>query len=62
MDIGHWQYSKKTIPVVWVAEAIGESIELDDGRRGMSLEDGSCGHVVVVESIPSEEGCGWALS
>ena len=28
----------------------------------MSLEDVPCGHVVVAESVASEEGCDWALS
>ena len=33
---------------------VDESNELDDGRRGMSLEDVPCSHVVVVESNSSE--------
>ena len=48
--------------VVQVAEAVGVSKKLNDGRKGMSLEDIPYGHVVVVESISSEEGCGWASS
>ena len=29
----------RLVQVVWVTEAVGVSNELDDGRKGMSLED-----------------------
>ena len=43
----------RLIQVVRVAEVVGESNRLVDGRKGISLEDVPCGHVVVLESISS---------
>ena len=46
----------RLVQVVQVAEAVGVSNKLNDGRKDMSLEDIPYGHVVVVESISSVAG------
>ena len=50
------------VQVARVAEAVGLSNQLDDGKKDMSLENVPCSYVVVAESVAAKEGCGWALS
>ena len=39
-----------------VSETVVVSSKLDDGGKGMSLEDVPCGHVVPAEIVASEGG------